>query len=403
MQGESKSYEQLQEDITYLQRRVQSLEASIELLRENEARWQLVIRQQSLFAEKIHSSATTLLNISNGILDSSQTEAEKIEPYLRQPDRQLESPVGQQARGESTTAVTSSQVLWSPSVPVLDEKMLDSIRLLQKPDKPHALDNLIATYVTDSSQRLIAIQKSLAERNHQALEEAAHSLKGSSASLGLMQLAEACKTLVQMGRTRADLSAPGIALAVESAYHTATDTLQNLLHSPSSAESQEIHTATSSSHPATPVSTAVHRTIPLPTILLIEDNPVTQRVALSMLESLGYQADTAANGYTGLAAIIRGHYQLVLMDCQMPEMDGYLTTQAIRSREATLDSSTSHLPVIAVTANTGQEDRDKCLAAGMDDYLSKPYNREQLQAMLQRWLPRTLLVQLQTNDDRQAA
>jgi CheY-like chemotaxis protein len=105
-----------------------------------------------------------------------------------------------------------------------------------------------------------------------------------------------------------------------------------------------------------------------------------------MLEGFGYHVDTADNGRLGLEAIGRTRYALVLMDCQMPEMDGYAATQAIRAREAAFDGTTPRLRIIALTANTMAGDREKCLAAGMDDYLSKPYNQEQLHEVVQRWL-----------------
>jgi CheY-like chemotaxis protein len=119
----------------------------------------------------------------------------------------------------------------------------------------------------------------------------------------------------------------------------------------------------------------------------VEDNFVNQEVAVGMLEGLGYRVDTADNGRAGLEAIIRKRYALVLMDCQMPEMDGYAATRAVRAREAALSDTLPRLPIIALTANTMVGDREKCLAAGMDDYLGKPYSQEQLHELLQRWLP----------------
>jgi signal transduction histidine kinase/CheY-like chemotaxis protein/HPt (histidine-containing phosphotransfer) domain-containing protein len=135
-------------------------------------------------------------------------------------------------------------------------------------------------------------------------------------------------------------------------------------------------------------------------VLLAEDNPVNQDVTLTMLRNIGYQVDVVANGREVLAALSRASYDLVLMDCQMPEMDGFETTRVIRAPEAenTTESTTqrtaggaqkstpTHLPIIALTANAIQGDRERCLAAGMDDYLSKPFTQEQLAAALQPWL-----------------
>ena len=103
-------------------------------------------------------------------------------------------------------------------------------------------------------------------------------------------------------------------------------------------------------------------------VLLAEDNAVNQRVALAMLKRIGYQAEAVKNGSEVLAALERGQFDLVLMDCQMPEMDGYEATRAIRS----LDAPYRNIPVIALTANAMEGDRQLCLSAGMNAYISKP-------------------------------
>jgi CheY-like chemotaxis protein len=118
-------------------------------------------------------------------------------------------------------------------------------------------------------------------------------------------------------------------------------------------------------------------------VLLAEDNPVNQMVAKAMLERLGVEVEIAGNGEEALALVDAQHFDLVLMDCQMPLMDGYQATAAIRQRQA---GNPHHLPIIALTANAMEEDRNKCLAAGMDDYLSKPYAFTDLERMMTHWL-----------------
>jgi CheY-like chemotaxis protein len=105
-------------------------------------------------------------------------------------------------------------------------------------------------------------------------------------------------------------------------------------------------------------------------ILLAEDHPTNQKLALRLLERLGYRADVAANGLEVLAAIERQHYDVILMDMQMPEMDGLEATRTIRRREA--EAGSPRLSIVAMTANAMQGDRELCVAAGMDDYVSKP-------------------------------
>ena len=121
-------------------------------------------------------------------------------------------------------------------------------------------------------------------------------------------------------------------------------------------------------------------------ILLTEDNPVNREVAMAMLELLGYDVAVAENGQQALEAVATHPYDLVLMDCQMPVLDGFAATAAIRRQEASRGTG-RHVPIIALTANAMDGDREKCLAAGMDDYLSKPFTQSQLVAILHRWLP----------------
>jgi len=119
-------------------------------------------------------------------------------------------------------------------------------------------------------------------------------------------------------------------------------------------------------------------------ILLVEDNPVNQEVAQAMLQGIGCLVDIAQNGREALQAVELKPYDLVLMDCMMPEMDGYAATAEIRRRQSA--GCLPHFPVIALTANAIEGDREKCLIAGMDDYLAKPFKAESLQCLVKLWV-----------------
>ena len=124
-------------------------------------------------------------------------------------------------------------------------------------------------------------------------------------------------------------------------------------------------------------------------VLLGEDNPVNQEIALLMLQDLGCSVTVAQNGREVVDHAQKTCYDLILMDCQMPEMDGFEATRLIRERERTTDNSQSRpaIPIIALTAHATPGDREHCLASGMNDYLSKPFNLERLQHVLASWLP----------------
>jgi len=142
--------------------------------------------------------------------------------------------------------------------------------------------------------------------------------------------------------------------------------------------------------------------------LVAEDNPVNQKLALLQLRCLGYHATAVNNGREAVAAIIgqpaepSAGYDLVLMDCQMPELDGFAATTAIRQAERASPEQARHIPIIAMTANAMSGDREICLAASMDDYLAKPVRMQELAAMIERLL-RPAVSNIPFSDDAVAA
>jgi two-component system, sensor histidine kinase and response regulator len=129
-------------------------------------------------------------------------------------------------------------------------------------------------------------------------------------------------------------------------------------------------------------------------LLLVEDNPVNQKLAVRLLERLGHQVAVADDGRQALTALAAQEVDLVLMDVQMPVMDGFEATAAIRARER---EHGGHLPIIAMTAHAMKGDRERCLAAGMDDYVTKPIDSAGLRAALERFYPSDAVITTHTS------
>jgi CheY-like chemotaxis protein len=123
-------------------------------------------------------------------------------------------------------------------------------------------------------------------------------------------------------------------------------------------------------------------------VLVAEDNAVNQRLVVRLLEKRGHRIEVAANGREALAALRKASFDLVLMDVQMPEMDGFEATAAVRAREKS-EGAQTHQPIIALTAHAMKGDREKCLVAGMDGYLTKPIRVEELDELLKSYMERS--------------
>jgi CheY-like chemotaxis protein len=117
-------------------------------------------------------------------------------------------------------------------------------------------------------------------------------------------------------------------------------------------------------------------------ILIAEDNLINQKVIETMIRRLGYSVRLAENGRQALEALTAGTVKMIFMDCQMPEMDGFEACREIRKLE-----TGKRTPIIALTANAVPGDRERCLQAGMDDYVSKPFRQDELRRVIERWLP----------------
>jgi signal transduction histidine kinase/CheY-like chemotaxis protein len=335
--------------------------------------------EQNEFAQTIKSSAESLLTILNDVLDYSKIEAggltleemvfdlhalcEDIRRLLRQPATnrglalhlEIAPDVPQYITGDP---VRLRQVVLNLASNAIKFTETGSVRIeVTRPDISRIQVSIVDTGIGISPEQLPRLFK----RFTQADSSTTRRYGGTGLGLAISkQLAEL------MGGT----------LDVSSAIGTGS-TFSLVL--PLLAAAQPAMPAAA---PRAPLLLEFERR----RILIVEDNVINQRVAEHMLLKLGHTADVARNGREALDRLGASHYDLVLMDCQMPEMDGFEATAQIRNRTSlVLDHG---IPIVAMTANAFEEDRERCLAAGMNDFLAKPVNRQSLADMIEKWSPR---------------
>jgi PAS domain S-box-containing protein len=340
--------------------------------------------EQREFAETIRSSGQALLRIINSILDFSKIDAGKL--TLETIDFQLHDTVADVVRMFASEAQSKSIPIvcrFGPDVPA--EVRGDSGRFRQ------VLTNLIGNALKFSQSGEVRVDVSRAD---EALPATVLRLAVADQGIGIAP--DALSKLFSPF-TQADTSTTrkyggtGLGLAIA---RRIIETMggQIGVRSELGAGSTFWFTvpfeepAGPASLPAevsavTTLAPAARSANPPARILLAEDNPVNQRVALLQLKRLGYAADAVANGREAVHAIAAQHYDLVLMDCQMPEMDGYEATRAIRRQH----NGQNKTVIVALTANARDEDRARCVAAGMDDFMTKPLDLAQLADCLAKW------------------
>jgi PAS domain S-box-containing protein len=199
-------------------------------------------------------------------------------------------------------------------------------------------------------------------------------------------------TLVLITRLGTELTEPELRAAGFGGQLTAPVRQSQLVPTIAAALAGEAALPKGRGESARPLSPATDIDLPpaaMPRVLVAEDNEINQIVVAEMLSGAGYVCEIAANGRQAVDMIARGSYDLALMDCQMPELDGFEATRAIRLAEQT-SGAQKRLPIVALTANAVKGDRERCLAAGMDTYLTKPVNRQQLEECLRTILSRSL-------------
>jgi signal transduction histidine kinase/CheY-like chemotaxis protein len=352
--------------------------------------------EQRMFATTVHRSGEALLGIINDVLDLSKIEAGKVElddiAYdVRQVAGDVVAVLAERARskglefrcevGEEVPAAVMGdpgrlrQVLMnfvSNAIKFTDRGHVRIVvssreRSAAKPGVPDSAGHVLRFAVVDTG---IGIPPEVQSRLFQPFSQADSSTtrKYGGTGLGL----SIAKQLVE---------AMGGGIAIESVPDKGSTFYFTILAGKADQGVPQPASRSARATDGTVVRLAENRAgASLPRVLLVEDNAVNERVAFAMLRQMGYAVDVARNGIEAIAAAAKVCYDIILMDCQMPEMDGYQASAAIRAAEG----PDEHVRIIALTAHALAGDRERCLAAGMDDYLAKPFRKEELRALLVR-------------------
>ena len=335
--------------------------------------------EQREYVTTISQSSNTLLALLNDVLDLSKLEAGRME--LRNAPFAVKTIAAQVARPFESAARLKNvgfEVVIDPALPLYF--MGDKPRIRQ------ILFNLVGNAVkfTDSGKVQLRIEGQPAGKN---LWSVSFLVVDTGIGIPEQHFASMFNKFHQVdGSLSRKHGGTGLGLAI-------CRRLADLMHGSLSFESRENAGSTFR------LTLTLEETSRMPTVetaidfggiptrfggrvLLVEDNPVNRRLALALLEKLGCRVDTAVNGLEAVAKADASSYQLILMDCHMPEMDGLEATREIRSRS----TGTAAPVIVAMTANAMEGDRERCVAAGMDDYLAKPFHLRDLIELLDRYL-----------------
>jgi signal transduction histidine kinase/ActR/RegA family two-component response regulator len=338
---------------------------------------------QRRYADNIRISAESLLTIINDILDFSKIEAGKMELDLVEFDvRQMVEGVAQLFAERIGAQGLELECRVSASVPAVMRG--DPGRLRQ------VLTNLVGNALKFTQRGQIAIEVACTVKGSggKAVGHMQFSVLDSGIGIPPQQCGKLFKAFSQAdGSTTRRYGGTGLGLAISRQLVELMDGTIGVESEPGrgshfwfnvalpvavgSAESEAVASPVRSIAANAPAAEAAGTRV-----LLVEDNGVNQQIGVAMLEALGCSVDVAGNGLEALTLSERQPYDVILMDCQMPEMDGFEATAGIRARETA--SGSSRTRIVALTANAMRGDRERCIAAGMDDYLAKPFKRSEL-------------------------
>ena len=341
--------------------------------------------EQREYAEGIQHSVDALLNLINDILDISKIEAGKLELECIPFDP---AQIMEQVRATlATRAQTKGLDVTCAADPALPRLVAgDPGRLRQ------VLVNLAGNAVKFTERGEVVIHAELAEQTAERVT-IRFSIRDTGIGIAPEQRSRIFESFVQADdSTTRRYGGTGLGLAISKQLVELMGGQMDVESEPGRG-SRFWFSATYAKHPEGELGVEEQKAAAVlladsargearGRILVAEDNPVNQRIALRILEKAGYQAEAVCDGKQALEALAKNPYDLVLMDVQMPEMDGFQATAEIRRLEA----ATRRTPIIAMTANAMSGDRERCLGAGMDDYISKPVRREELHEVVRRWI-----------------
>jgi signal transduction histidine kinase/ActR/RegA family two-component response regulator len=349
--------------------------------------------EQRELAETVRASAESLLLIVNDILDFSKVDAKRMQLDLVPIHlRKVVRGSFEILRGEAESKGLEFTAKFEDDVP--DDLLADPLRLRQ------VLLNLLSNAVKFTAQGSVTLRVSL-DRVAEDRVCVRFAVRDSGIGISDTAVLRLFKPFSQADTSMSrKYGGTGLGLAIckhlaelmggdigveshEGRGSLFWFTAQMRLDTPKTAEppsrsSSETPAPLPSSSPRQELQEAGQRALAQGNgarILLVEDNLVNQRLAVRMLEKRGYASDVAENGFDALKLLSSRSYDLILMDCQMPEMDGFETTRRIRAAE---ESTGQHIPIVAMTANALPGDRERCIAAGMDEYIAKPVHAEML-------------------------